>query len=469
MGVEPIGILTLLIGLICMWRGSGATVIAFSILPVLGGAAAVMFGSTGIQPGHLFIAFLAFSILWGRGEPSSTIDIALRSSPVMWLGLLVAYGILSGYFSPRMLSNAIEIVPIGAQATPNSDGTVPLGPVGGNFTQAIYLIADLITFSLILSIASTPNGFRNVTIGLMGFAAANLSFGIADMVSPGTPLVTMFTYIRNAQYAFHADEIVSGMRRIIGSWPEAASFAGISLGVVGFCGTLWICGRHSATNGILFLLSCLMIVRSTSSGGLAGLPVCLGILYVTSVFRAGGMSGTRASVIVLLGFPLVTLMVAFFLILNQGFYDLVYDYIEVTILSKPTSPSAIERGTWNAYGLSNFFDSYGFGVGLGTSRTSSFAVALLSNVGVPGTIFFLMFLFTSVLRPRGIPRSYPADVGLAARNGCLCLIVGALISGTTLDLGLYFFIMAGLKSAIPTNPSNFGLIEARELIRKQEA
>ena len=119
------------------------------------------------------------------------------------------------------------------------------------------------------------------------------------------------------------------------------------------------------------------------------------------------------------------------------------------ILSKPTSLSALERGSWNASGISNFFDSYGLGVGLGTVRTSSFAVALLSNVGVPGTMFFLLFLLTGILMPRGTPRTYEADVGLAARNGCLCLIVGALISGSTVDLGLVFFIMAGLRSAVP--------------------
>jgi hypothetical protein len=219
--------------------------------------------------------------------------------------------------------------------------------------------------------------------------------------------------------------------------------------VVGFCGTLWICGRYSKISGLLCLASCLLIVRSTSSGGIAGLPVCLAILYATAFFRARGASGTQASALVVVALPVATVLLAFFLALNQDFYKLVYEYIEATILSKPTSQSAYERGVWNSQGISNFFDSYGLGVGLGTTRTSSFAVALLSNVGVPGTFFFLMFLLTSILIPRGIPRTYPADVGIAARNGCLCLIVSALISGTTVDLGLVFFIMAALKCAVP--------------------
>ncbi len=450
MSVEPIGLLTLVIGLICLLRGSGPTVIAFSVFPVLGGAAAILVGSTGVQPGHLFIAFLALSVLWIHGNAILVIDRALRSPPFIWLGLLVVYGVLVGYFAPRLLEGTMDIIPIGTQAAAGIDGKIPLAPVTGNFTQAVYLFADLVTFGLILSIASTPQGFRNVTIGVMAFGAANVFFGIADLVSPGTPLVDLFAYIRNASYTFHADEMVAGLRRIIGSWPEASAFAGASMAVIGFCGTLWICGRHSAISGLLFALSCILIVRSTSSGGIAALPACLAILYLTSVFRCGGSSGTRASLAVVMAFPIGALLFAFLLILNSDLYQQVYDFIDITILSKPTSLSAIERSTWNASGISNFFESYGFGVGLGTVRTSSFAVALLSNVGVPGTFFFLLFLITAVLLPRGIPRTYESDVGLAARNGCLCLIIGALISGSTVDLGLIFFIMAGLRAANPT-------------------
>ncbi len=449
MGVEPIGILTIVIGLLCLLRGSGPTIIGFSIFPVLGGAAALYFGSTGIQPGHLFLGFLMLSALWLHGNPVYTVDRAFRSQPFIWLLLLVAYGVLSGYFAPRLLQGTMDIVPIGAQVSAISNGTTPLGPVSGNFTQSVYMVADLLTFILILAIASKPEGFRHVAIGLMGYGAANVFFGIADLVSPGTPINDLFAYIRNSTYTFHADEAVAGLRRIIGSWPEASAFAGASMAVVGYCGTLFICGRYSKLSGLLFFLSCILIVRSTSSSGIAGLPICLAILYATSMLRCSGSSGTLASRLVVVAFPIVALLFAFLLILHGDVYQRVYDFIDVTILSKPTSLSAIERASWNSYGISNFFQSYGFGVGLGTTRTSSFAVALLSNVGVPGGLFFLLFVVTALLWQRGTPRSYESDVGLAARNGCLCLIVGALISGSTVDLGLTFFVMAGLRSAIP--------------------
>jgi hypothetical protein len=78
-------------------------------------------------------------------------------------------------------------------------------------------------------------------------------------------------------------------------------------------------------------------------------------------------------------------------------------------------------------------------------------LALLSNVGVPGSIFYLLFAGTALGRRRGIPRTFPADVRLAARNACLGLIVGDIFAGPTVDAGLLFYVLAGLACAVPEN------------------
>jgi hypothetical protein len=78
-------------------------------------------------------------------------------------------------------------------------------------------------------------------------------------------------------------------------------------------------------------------------------------------------------------------------------------------------------------------------------------VALLSNVGIPGTLFFLLFFFSAIIMPRGSQRNFEADTRLAARVGCVCLLVGAAVSASTVDLGLLFFIMAGLASSVPVD------------------
>jgi hypothetical protein len=104
---------------------------------------------------------------------------------------------------------------------------------------------------------------------------------------------------------------------------------------------------------------------------------------------------------------------------------------------------------WNAYGWSSFLASYGIGVGLGTARTSSLVFALLSNVGVLGTLFFSLFLMGSLGKGRGVQRTLDGDVRLAARTGCVCLLIGAVVSASTVDVGLLFFTMAALATAVP--------------------
>jgi hypothetical protein len=449
MNLEPVGIFTVVVGMICVLFGYTATVIAFAVFTVFGGAAAVLIGSAGIQPGHLFLAFLAFATLSYSAKSRIAVRTLRLGQPAMWLACLLVYGVILGYFAPRMLAKTMEIIPLGTSEYPATGGAVPLGPVSSNFTQAVYLTADLVTFILIVTVGSTMRGFRAVCWGVMSFAAANAMFGILDLATAGTPLQDMFSYIRNAQYTFHDDDMVAGVKRVVGSWTEASAFAGISLGAVGFTGTMWLCGRYSWTNAILFLVSSVLVIRSTSSTGLFGLPVCLCILYFASLSRCGGRTGTRTSAGIVLFAPPVVLLIGMLILLNEELYRQIYGYFDLLLFSKSTSASAIERGSWNLHGYQNFLASYGMGIGLGTARTSSFVFALLSNVGIPGTLFFGFFFLLAVMMPKEPPRTMVSDAHLAARNGCLCLLVGALVAGTTVDLGLLFFIMAGLASAVP--------------------
>ncbi|MEN3149926.1 hypothetical protein ABCW43_21730 [Neorhizobium sp. IRAMC:178] len=449
MSLEPIGIFTFVLGIYCLFAGYHASIVVFIGLSVFGAAAAILMGSANIQPAHLFLAFLALSVLTYRNKFGIAVKALSFPRPGFWLACLLIYGTVLGFFAPRLLARMTDIIPLGVTEYPSTGGTVPLGPVSSNFTQAVYVSADLLAYVLILAIGSTLAGFRAITVGVLVFAGANAFFALLDLVTYGTGAQDLFLYIRNAQYTFHDDDVVAGVKRIVGSWPEASAFAGISLASVGFTGTLWLCGRDLRWSGALFLVTTLLVIRSTSSAGLLALPLCFLILYITAFFRCGGRSGTRNSSAIVLFAPPLICLVALAIALNDELFRQLYNYFDLLIFSKSTSPSAVERGSWNTYGYQNFLDSYGLGVGLGTSRTSSFLFALLSNVGIPGTIMFTLFAISAFSKRRGTPRTVTSDVRLAARNGCACLMIGAMIAGPTVDLGLVFFILAGLSSAEP--------------------
>jgi hypothetical protein len=173
------------------------------------------------------------------------------------------------------------------------------------------------------------------------------------------------------------------------------------------------------------------------------------ILYVTALMRRGVDFRRPFTSAVLLCAPLVVVAAILAAQLNEEASKPIRDYIDVLIFSKSGSDSAIERTAWNTFALQNFFDSYGLGVGLGTVRTSSFPISLLSNVGVPGTIFYLFFAASAFLRRRGTPHTFSSDVRLAARNACLGLIIGATFAGTTVEQGLFFYVLAGMACAEP--------------------
>ena len=462
MSIEPIGILTVALGLYCLFRGFHAATVIFIALTVFGSAAAILAGSASIQPAHLFLIFFIFATLPWQLNANVALTTLRLGQPGFWLACFVFYGALSGFFMPRLLAGATQIIPVGSSEYPETGGTVPLGPLSSNFTQAVYLTADLLCFLVILTVASTKRGFAAVVAGLIAYGVANVVMALLDLATGATGTQSLLSFMRNAQYTFHDSESIAGMKRIVGSFPEASAFAAMTLGIFGFTSTLWICGRKVRWTGPLSFLSLVFILLSTSSTGLVATPLCAVVLYFTALARCGIGKHRRRSTVVVLFLPQILILAGITVVLNKGLYDTLYNYADLLILSKSTTPSGMERASWNAYGIQNFVDSWGLGVGLGTSRTSSFPIAVLSNVGIPGALFFLLFVYSSIGKKRGIERTAASDIRLAARTGCLFLLIGATVAGAMVDLGLLFFVMAGLASAQPE-------IADRELLRPRPA
>jgi hypothetical protein len=340
------------------------------------------------------------------------------------------------------------IIPIGTSQYAGT-GLVPLGPVSGNVTQTVYLIADLVCYALVVAIASTRAGFERVATAVVAYAAGNVLFALLDLGTYATGTQDLLGFMRNSTYTLHHEEEVNGLKRIVGSFPEASAFAGSTVGALSFTGTMWICGRRPVWTGALTLASFILLILSTSSTGLLAAPIMVMILYATALKRCGLGPTSRVSATVVLMAPPLAVIAILVVLLDAKTSAAIADYVDLLIFSKSTSESGIERASWNSAALQNFFDSWGFGVGLGTARTSSFALAVLSHVGLPGAVLFTLFAISTLGIQRGKSGTFPSDIRLAARNGCLGFLVGSLAAGSSLDLGLLFFILAGLATAEP--------------------
>jgi len=432
-----------------MKLGSRAIFTVFVVMILLGSAAALLIGSNSIQPPHLLLAFVALTVLLGGEDTASALNATRFPEPGFWLICLVIYGLITGFLIPRFLAGDMQIAPLGVSEYGDTGSTVPLGPVSSNFTQGVYLSADLICFLITIALASSYAGFITIASAILAYAVGNVAFAVIDLITYSSGLQWLLEPIRNAQYTLHNEEQVNGLKRIVGSFPEASAFARSTLGVLGFTGTLWLCNRRPALTGALALASLLLVVLSTSSSGLAGtLPVLL-LLYATAVMRLGVQPQRPYSSAAILCAPLLIGAVTVAVLLDDRMSALLANHLDIVIFNKSDTSSAIQRGSWNTFAMQNFFDTYGVGVGLGTVRTSSFPVALLSNVGVPGTIFYLLFAVTAFRLGRGKVHTFVSDGRLAARNACFALIIGDLFLAPTVEQGLLFFVLAGLACAKP--------------------
>lgn len=445
--MEPIGIISALLGAACVLMGRKAAATGLLLMTLLGSATVLT--AINIQPAHLFLLFVLCTVFLLSAERQAISPQLTMGRPGFWLACLFIYGIGSAFFFPRLMWGVTEVFPIGTSQFPKSNGTVPLSPSSGNFSQSIYLAADLMCFLLFSALASTPGGFRDCVDGMLATAFGFIFLAFIDLGTYATGMTALLDFVRNADYALLAEVESFGMKRIVGGFVEASSFARYGLAVVAFTGTLWLYAYRPRLTGALALVSLALVLLSTSSTGLVCAPLVMIILYACALRRCGLSLRSRISSAVVLGGPLAAALVLAGVLLVPPVRDFIGGYLETGVLAKSQTDSGVERGSWNAAGIRNFIDTNGTGAGLGSTRTSSLAIALVASVGVPGTFFFLVFLGLSLLKQRGIPGSYYSDARAAARNGCFGLLLGDLLINTTMDVGLLFCALAAIAAAEP--------------------
>ena len=337
--VDLIGVLTVVAGFVSLLLGTRAVFTTFILANLLGSAAAFQTGSITIQPPHLLLAFVALSALGDRPLLTSSISALRFPKAGYWLTCLAVYGVLTAVFIPRIFAGTTLIIPLGASEYGDTGSPVPLGPVSSNFTQSVYIMADLLCFLLVVGFSSTKEGFNASVFALSLFAAGNVLFALLDVATFQTGTQYILSFIRNAQYTLHNEEEVNGMKRIVGSFTEASAFARMSLGAFAFTGSLWLSGRRPVLTGALAMITFCLIILSTSSSGLAGTPLVLALLYVTAIMRNGVRPDQPYESAAIMSAPLLTGAVIAAVLLDDKTSRIVSDHFDLLLLSKSDSDS----------------------------------------------------------------------------------------------------------------------------------
>jgi hypothetical protein len=149
--------------------------------------------------------------------------------------------------------------------------------------------------------------------------------------------------------------------------------------------------------------------------------------------------------------PIITAIIIIAILFSDTYSVYLRSLLDTFVLKKMSTDSGIERSSWNRQAMQNFFDTFGFGTGNGSLRSSSFPVAVLANLGIVGAVLFGLFLVTVFFSSgKGRPVNRLDDAyRQAAKSACFAWLITATVSGALVDLGLAFFAFAALACSRP--------------------
>lgn len=329
----------------------------------------------------------------------------------------------------------------------------------GNLTQGIYLATAWLMAISLYVLTQDQAGRAILAQGVMVGGAMAVLAGIADMATAGSAVLAP---LRTAQYALLTDAAMGGLRRVVGLSPEASSYGALTL----FFATALLFMRPARQAGALcrllelplagtLLLFCLL---STSSSALLGLAAALLLWWGRLVVRAATLShrrdghGAAVQLVVL-----VAILATAILVLAQkpGLLTPVWTMMREAVFHKVGTSSYMERATWSRVSLAGMMQTGGFGVGLGSTRASSWPVALLASTGLLGTALmtgFLIRCLTAALPAASASLRTPAqqawrDGVVGARLAWLACFVPAAGTATSVDFGFHALFFAVMISA----------------------
>jgi hypothetical protein len=402
-------------------------------LPALGGASPLIYTA--------FAGLIVLSAVSRRGFAGDLKGVFTVHRVSYIVLALLAYVCLSAIIFPRFFLGETNVF------VARSDGKlavleVPLAPSGGNITQTAYFAIGALTFFAILILLTRFGRFELVRKGFLAWIWCHVVLSMLSLAGNMAGAGDILMPIRTANYAFLTDTELAGFTRLVGAFSEASSFGSASFGCLGFTYAYWTVTREPVMLGLTVLLATFLFL-STSSTAYGALFIALALVFVWIMksVLVGRLSMGNVYVlgIAFLGGVLVLCLI----LLKPEVFDPVVRLFETTILTKGDSESARERGYWNTVSLQAMVDTGLLGVGMGSSRASSWWIAVLSQLGVPGAL--LIFLLVIQLFRRAEPGPAPSDLKIAAlhegaRANAICLLIAGTISGGSADPGIQVFI-----------------------------
>jgi hypothetical protein len=195
-----------------------------------------------------------------------------------------------------------------------------------------------------------------------------------------------------------------------------------------------------------------MAALSTSSGAIAGLIAFLVIMvFDIIILLLRGQSGVAANRLRSNLGALIGLAVAAGLVLTvlPDVAAQLAKVFDAAVVRKASTSSFEERLYWNTVSLEGLRATGGFGLGVGSTRASSWFVALACGTGVIGCALFGLFVLNAVFQPVG-RANFPDRLLIGgAKRTLLVSLLPFAGSATSVDFGTLIAFVFAVLTAIP--------------------
>ncbi|WP_375432492.1 hypothetical protein [uncultured Friedmanniella sp.] len=394
----------------------------------LGGATAA--GSAIVVSGTAIPTFYAAALgvvvalvlrLLGSGRTPSRVREPLPPATSL-LVLFLGWSVVVTLVAPLLFDGLVTVTP---GSTPLIAGVV----TNSNLAQIIYVFLGV---CVVVFLARSPRAGPEL-IGLAAGACTLLSLWRYLHQLVGLPFPEGF--FDNSPSFAYIQTAAGNIPRFRGILSEPSSLAGSSLVTMAY-----MLPRASALRGW----------RQLGALTVAGIACYLGIISTSATFVVAGIA---AALILggasLIGFlarrtslsRVLSLVGCAAVIVGIWVLPVVAAFVESTINDKVASSSFTERSSANGDSVNIFLDTWGFGVGLGSARASSFIPTLLSATGIVGALLFTAAVVTLLYRGAALREYRPVLWALVT------LLVVKIAAGPDLsDSTGVFWLSLGLLS-----------------------
>lgn len=413
-------------------------------LPALGGASIGLPQVGLVCLGALFLA--------RRGSLGRAIETVARVPAAQALLLFAVYAAASAVLNPRLFQGETPVFTLARVA--ETIIRVPLAPSSGNVTQTLYLLSGICAFFFVTAIVRDASDYLDLARAFRAYVVLNVAFGLVDALGKYGLGRDVLAFLRTANYTMLADVDIGGVWRLAGTYPEASMFALAGSGQIALCHSLWRSGLGGGVWGgavwpaLLVALVGLVILSTSSSAYVFLVLFAAGIgLLAAREAAAGRVGRTTLWLAAAAAAGLAGMLGA--AAASEGVLRFVADMADTLLLEKMSSASGVERSSWNAQAIQNLVDTAGAGIGLGSARSSSWALSLLAQLGIPGTALYAAFVAclvgpASLRRELGARAPAIAAIRRAFLAYLFALMLAASISWPLVDLGPQFFVAAAM-------------------------